>query len=845
VRLRVRALYGFEPRRGDPARPIRHFDEEDTKVTSKRERVHQEVRAAGEKRMTRWIVGGTASALPGLSLLGIVLVAALTGCAKSAKEPPARELPRDESASSESPAPPPGMAVPPSRIMSAEGPSGRTPPAGPPAGPSVPPPRPTPAPDAKPDAEPEATPPAEPAKPEATPEPAPAAAAPAKEPAPVAAAPAAAGPVDVSAFDTSVRPQNDLYEYVNGTWLKDTPIPADKSNYGAFIKLDDLSRDRIRAIVEQAAAADAPAGSDARKVGDFHRAFMDTQRTTELGHAPLADIITRLDGISTHDELAHAFGIAATLGVGSPIGLFVGVDDKDSTRYLTTVVQGGTTLPDRDYYLKDGEKETAARAALVEYVDALFKLVGNDTSKPGETVLALEKQLAEIQWPRVELRDAIKTYNKFPTAEFGAKTPALRWEAFLEASGTPAIAEMNVATPSYFEKLAPLFEQVDVATWKTWLRFKLLDAYAGYLSPPFEAAHFDFHGRKIAGIQEELPRWKRSVDAISGKGAGDFGALGDVVGKLYVKEHFTPEAKARMDLLVKNLLAAFGSSIDELSWMTPATKTKAKDKLAKITTKIGYPEKWRAYDGLEVKPDDLVGNIMRSRKLEHDRNVSKLGLPVDREEWGMTPQTVNAYYNPSLNEIFFPAAILQAPFFSVDAPDALNYGGIGGVIGHEISHAFDDQGSRYDGNGNLENWWTDEDRVAFEGLTKRLVEQYSSYEPLPGRKLKGDFTLGENIADLSGLAVAYKAFQLAKEGKEPEKVQGWTSNQLFFVGWSRVWQRKYREDELVRRLLTDPHSPSRYRANGPVSNLDAFYEAFEVKEGDTLWKPEQERIRIW
>ena len=797
-----------------------------------------------ERRQQRvGMIAAVVDCLSSAALLGIVILGSLSGCAK----PPVAEptLPRDESAASESPPPPPGMAIPPSMLERAA--------AGQPVSdPNEPAPSPAePAPSSAEPAGEEPSAPETPKEAPAEPKPAaPAAEAPAKEatepavPAAPAAA-AAAGPVDVSAFDKTIRPQNDLYEYVNGTWLKDTPIPADKSNYGAFIKLDDLSRERIRAIVEQAAAAEAPIGSDARKVGDFHRAFMNTERTASLGYEPIAAILGHIHGLGSHDDLAHAFGMGGQFGVASPIGHYVGIDDKDSTRHLTTITQAGTTLPDRDYYSDDGEKENAARAALVAYVDRLAELTGDTTAKPGETVLALEKQLAEIQWPRVELRDAIKTYNKFAADDFAAKTPNLRWAKFIEAAGTAGITEVNVATPSYFEKLDALFPTIDVATWQTWLRFKAIDAFAPYLAPDFEAAHFDFHGRKIAGIQEELPRWKRSVEAISGKGAGDFGALGDVVGKLYVTEHFTPEAKARMDLLVKNLLAAFGSSIDELSWMTPETKAKAREKLAKITPKIGYPETWRAYDGLEVQPDDLVGNILRSRKLEHDRNVAKLGKPVDRGEWGMTPQTVNAYYNPSLNEIVFPAAILQAPFFSVDAPDALNYGGIGGVIGHEISHAFDDQGSRYDGNGNLENWWTDQDRVAFEGLTKRLVEQYSSYEPLPGRKLKGDFTLGENIADLSGLAVSYKAFQLAKAGKEPEPMQGWTSNQLFFVGWSRVWQRKYREDELVRRLLTDPHSPSRYRANGPVSNLDAFYEAFEVKEGDALWKPEQERIRIW
>jgi predicted metalloendopeptidase len=390
-----------------------------------------------------------------------------------------------------------------------------------------------------------------------------------------------------------------------------------------------------------------------------------------------------------------------------------------------------------------------------------------------------------------------------------------------------------------------MFTSIDVATWKLYLRYKLLDAYAEVLGPAFDDAHFELHGKTLAGIPQQLPRWKRGVDAISGKGAGDFGTLGDVVGRLYVSENFKPEAKARMDQLVKNLLAAFGQSVDELAWMTDETKVKAKEKLSKITTKIGYPDKWRDYEGLTIKADDLVGNLKRSAQFEYQRMVKKLGQPVDRLEWGMTPQTVNAYYNPTLNEIVFPAAILQPPFFGVDAADALNYGGIGAVIGHEISHAFDDQGSRYDGAGNLNNWWTDSDRKSFEELTKRLIAQYAEYEPLPGKKVNGEFTLGENIADLSGLAIAYKAFQISKNGKEPEKVAGYTSNQLFFVGWSRVWQRKYRDDEMIRRLVIDPHSPSQYRANGPVTNIDAFYDAFGVKEGDLLFKPVSERIRIW
>jgi len=653
------------------------------------------------------------------------------------------------------------------------------------------------------------------------------------------------GAIDVTNFDLDVRPQDDIYEYVNGTWLKSTPIPIDKSNYGMFTKLEDLSRERVRAIVERAASADAPIQSDTRKVGDFHRAFMDTARAAALGFTPISEHIARCEALTTHDDVAGAFGVAATLGADSPIGISVSVDSNDSTRYLTTVVQSGTTLPARGYYLDDGEKELAAREALVAYVDRLAALTGDTMEKPGAAVLALETQLAAIQWPREDLEDPVKTFNKMSLSEWSERTSQLRWSEMLKASGMPVIADINVATPSYFEKLDALFPAVDVATWRAWMRFKTIDAFAPYLSPQFEAAHFFFHGRTIAGIESQLPRWKRSVDAISGSKAFEFGALGDAVGRLYVKEHFIPEAKTRIDLLVKGLLAAFGSSIDELAWMTPETKARAKDKLAGIRAKIGYPNKWRDYEGLEVKADDLVGNVIRSRAFEFHRSVSKLGRPVDREEWEMTPQTVNAYYEESLNEVVFPAAILQPPFFSVDGPDALNYGGIGGIIGHEISHAFDDQGSRFDGRGNLENWWSDADRVAFEGLTSQLVGQYSLYEPLPGRKVNGKLTLSENIADLSGLSVAYTAFRVAERGKSPNINQGWTSDQLFFIGWSRVWPRLFREEELVKRLETDEHSPSRYRVNGPVSNLDAFYEAFELEEGDALWRPTEERIRIW
>ena len=442
------------------------------------------------------------------------------------------------------------------------------------------------------------------------------------------------------------------------------------------------------------------------------------------------------------------------------------------------------------------------------------------------------------------MRDAEKRYNKKTMAELAELTPGFDWQAFLSQTGAKQMPDINVMTPSFFEGFDKIFNETPLETWVQYQKFKTLDAYAPYLSQPFVDAHFTLYKKEIAGIPELQPRWKRGVNLVAGAGTG-FGALGDAVGKLYVAEHFKPEAKAKMDALVQNLLKAFDQSIDDLTWMTDVTKKRAKEKLAKINTKIGYTDKWRDYSDLTVDPTDLVGNIRSSEKTEYFRMVNKLGKPVDRQEWGMTPQTVNAYYNPSLNEIVFPAAILQSPFFNPDAEMALNYGGIGAVIGHEISHAFDDQGSRFDGDGNMVNWWTDKDRSAFKDLTTQLIAQYGNYQPLEGKSVNGQLTLGENIADLSGLTIAHKALRMGLGDKEPEKVAGWTSDQLFFVGWSRVWARKYRDAEMVKRLLTDSHSPSQYRANGPVTNIDAFYEAFELKDGDKLFKPKEERIKIW
>lgn len=650
--------------------------------------------------------------------------------------------------------------------------------------------------------------------------------------------------IDPDGFDKSVRAQDDLFLHVNGRWLLKTEIPADKSNYGSFNKLIDEAQLNIRAIIEE--AAKNPSDENGRKVGDFFNSYMNEELVERLGVKPISAELSRIRGIENKTQVLQRFGFSESVGVGSPIGFFVDQDDKNSTQHLAGIVQSGTTLPDRDYYLKDDPKYVKAREALRAYIEKLFQL-GNvrNGAEAAEAIVKLETKLADAQWDRTQLRDAEKRYNKFQVSKLPELTPKLDWTHFFVSVGAENLTELNVVTPSYFQGLEKIFEETPLDTWKWYLQFHLIDSYAPVLPRAFAFEHFKLHGQELGGIPEQQPRWKRAVDTVGGGGSNRMGALGEAVGQLYVAKHFKPQARERMNQLVGNLLKAFEQSIHELAWMTDATKKQALIKLSKITPKIGYPEKWRDYSKLEIAADDLVGNMRRSAVFEHQRMLAKLGQPVDRGEWGMTPQTVNAYYNPGLNEIVFPAAILQPPFFDADADDAVNYGGIGAVIGHEISHGFDDQGSKYDGDGNLKNWWTESDQAAFEKLTNRLVAQYEGYEALPSKKLNGRLTLGENIADLSGMAIAFKAYRISLGGKDGPALDGYTSSQRFFLGWSQIWRRKYRDAELVKRLVTDPHSPSHFRANGPVTNLDAFYEAFNVKPGDKLFKPKEERIQIW
>ena len=650
--------------------------------------------------------------------------------------------------------------------------------------------------------------------------------------------------LDLDGIDNSVRPQDDIFQYMNGRWLIQTQIPGDKSNFGSFTALDDAARENIRRIIEE--AAKKPTDENMTKVGAFYSSFMNEDLINAQGIAPLKPELDRINQLKTTEDLVRHLGYLNTIGLGGPFGFFVTTDAKDSSRYLAAVAQGGTTLPDRDYYLNDDEKYVAARKALHAYIVRLFELSELPHGEAAaDAILKLQTQFAEIQWTRTELRNAEKRYNLYQVSKLSELTPTFPWSIYFKAAGTPDLTEINVMTPSFFSSMEQILAETPIETWKHFLRFELLDSTAPLLPAAFVDAHFELHDKTISGIPEQQPRWKRGVDATSGAGAGDFGVLGEAVGQIYVQRHFKPEAKHRMDQLVANLLKTYETSIHELTWMTDATKAKALEKLHKITPKIGYPTEWRDYSTLEIKPDDLIGNMVRSAQFEHNRMINKLGKPVNRNEWGMTPQTVNAYYNPSKNEIVFPAAILQPPFFDAGAEDAVNYGGIGAVIGHEISHGFDDQGSKYDGDGNLENWWTDEDKAAFEKLTSALVAQYAGYQALPGKNVNGQLTLGENIADLSGMAIAYKAYLMSLGDKPGPDMDGFTSDQRFFLGWSQIWRRKYREEELVRRLVVDPHSPSSFRANGPVTNLDAFYKAFDVKEGDELFKPKSERIQIW
>lgn len=653
---------------------------------------------------------------------------------------------------------------------------------------------------------------------------------------------ALASGIDQGYADQAVRVQDDFYRHVNGTWLKTTEIPADKSGWGAFAELRDSTLPQLRVIIESAAKdPKRKAGSEAQKIGDLYASFMDEKKLDALGLKPLAADFARIAGLKSKQQIPALIAHFNRVGATAPYDFAIHQDAKDATRYIVDLTQSGLGLPDRDYYLKDDDaKLKDARAKYAAHIEKMLRMAGDKAAAASaRDIVALETALAQVQWTKVANRDPVKTYNKVELHKLDALAPGYDWTSYLKAAGIDGkVRYVIVSQPSYLTGFGKVLQETSLATWKTYFRWHVLSSHATYLSTAYAHENFAFYGTVLRGIPQQEPRWKRAIRL-------EERAIGEGLGKLYVAQHFPPANKARMEKLVGNLLEAYRQSIDTLDWMSPATKKEAQAKLATFMPKIGYPSKWRDYSTLAIKSDDLIGNVRRANVFEYQRNVDKLGKPIDREEWGMTPQTVNAYYNPELNEIVFPAAILQPPFFNAAADDAVNYGGIGAVIGHEISHGFDDQGAQYDGLGNLRDWWSKEDHEKFAAKTALLIKQYSAYSPLPGYQVNGELTLGENIADNAGLAIAYKAYKLSLAGKEAPVIDGFTGDQRFFIGFGQVWRGKLRDQEMIVRVKTDPHSPPEFRGNGTLKNQPGFYSTFGVKEGDKMYLPPEQRVTIW
>jgi len=659
-------------------------------------------------------------------------------------------------------------------------------------------------------------------------------------PAAEAADPLTSG-IDKAGFDTAVRPQDNFFLYVNGGWIAKTEIPADKASWGSFNILREESNKHQREIIEQLAAEkNLPAGSEKQKISDLYASLMDEALANKLGATPVKPELEKVDGINSVADLIKVLAEFQESGIVGPFATGVGVDSHNSLEYAVFIHQSGLGLPNRNYYLQEGEQFDEIRQRYPQYIAKLFTLAGiAEADKKAQSVYALEKKLADVQWSPEDSRDATKTDNRFAVAELGRLTGKIDWKNYLTTLGMEGkINKLYVAQPTYIEKLGDLLAITPIDDWKNYLAFHVLNDAAAWLSEDFVNTHFDFYGKLIEGLEAQEPRWQRAVKAVNA-------SLGEAVGKVYVESHFSPEAKRRMDELVKNVLAAFQTSLQGLEWMSADTKVKAEEKRTRLNTKIGFPDVWKDYSALQISRNEPYGNLFRAATWDYHRDLARLGEPVDRTEWLMTPQTVNAYHYPRMNDIVFPAAILQPPFFNAKADDAANYGGIGMVIGHETGHAFDDQGRKTDADGNLNEWWTAEDAKRFQSKAQALVEQYNKFEPLPGLHVNGQLTLGENIGDLTGLYIAYKAYKMSLGGKEAPVIDGLTGDQRFFMGYAQIWRSKYRDEAIRKQVLTDPHSPAQFRVNGPLKNFGPFYEAFNVKPGDAMYLPEDQRIHIW
>ena len=643
-------------------------------------------------------------------------------------------------------------------------------------------------------------------------------------------------------FKSSIRPQDDLYRHVNGGWLDSAEIPADRAADGAFYYLRDESEKSVRAIIEELASQGGAPGSNAQKIADLYSDFMDEGAIEKNGIDPIADDLARASQVSNVEEFTKVLGSLESRGLGGFFSGWVTADASDPTTNISYIYQGGLSLPDEAYYRE--EKHANVRGELIAHIERMFALANIDGGEGhARRIMDLETEIASHHWDTVRSRDAVLTFNKKTFAEIQELSgPAFDWKLWADHAGVPqgVLSNVVIAQPDFVQSLGAMLSRFEVEKWRSWLTWHLLSSAAPYLSSPFVQENFAFYGTTLTGIPVLKERWKRGVALVEG-------ALGEAVGQFYVDRHFPPAAKERMVALVAHLIEAYRQSINQLPWMGEETRKKAIEKLEKFTPKIGYPDKWRDYSALEIKRGDLVGNLARISKFQSDFQYNKVGKPVDKSEWLMTPQTVNAYYHPMMNEIVFPAAILQPPFFDLDADDATNYGGIGAVIGHEIGHGFDDQGSRYDGDGNLKNWWTDNDRKEFEKRTSSLISQYNALAPeeTPDTHVNGALTIGENIGDLGGATIALKAYKIALGGKEAPVIDGLTGTQRFFIGYAQIWRGKIRPEAMRVRLATDPHSPGEFRCNQILKNLPEFHSAFGLKEGDSLFMPESEQVSIW
>lgn len=647
--------------------------------------------------------------------------------------------------------------------------------------------------------------------------------------------------IDRANMNLTVKPGDDFVEYSNGTWLKNNVIPAKETRWNSFNVLREFNSNAVKTILESTQGSQAAAGSVERRVADFYTAAMDSLAIEKLGFTPIQADLNQINSIQFKSQIITEIARMRKSGAGSPLfGFYVGQDRKQVDKMVPQLGQGGTSLPDRDYYLKSDARSLKIQEGFKTYVTTLFQLIGTSPAQAkanAETIFQLEKKLAEAQMARVEMRDPYKTYNKFAFADFNQKTPAFNWALTFQDFGTQAPDSVLVSAPKFFESVNKMLIETPVETWKTYLTWNLLKGSASYLSSPFVAANFKFN-QVISGQKVQAPRWQRMSSLTDG-------VIGELLGQLYVAKYFKPEAKVRMTELVANLRKAFEIRINKLDWMSAETKQKAIDKLHAFTPKIGYPDTWKNYEGLVISPNSFYQNMRNAGAWGFEENISQIGKPVDRTKWGMTPPTVNAYYSPVMNEIVFPAGILQFPFFDAKADDAINYGGIGAVIGHEMSHGFDDSGSQYDKDGTLRNWWSKDDLAKFKAKTELLGKQFDAYTVLDTIHVNGKLTMGENIGDLGGLNMAYEAFKMTKQGKSKTKIDGFTPDQRFFLAWAQVWKSKSLPETAANLVQTDPHSPNEFRTIGAPVNMDAWYQAFDVKPGDKLYKKPEDRIKIW